>query len=199
MSKNIEICINNNGTYETLYPKTLGGLVSGSVSSANSASTLSSTLSVSKGGTGVTSYSSLANQLKSYLSSGSGINKKSVTAQLVSGTNSMNLTNLDLKNAMMISFELTVDSITGDYNGNIMGGESYDAIYFLRVRSETKTNIKLKYLVLIRGDDDKFANFIGGSGGSETYNKGFGSSYSVTLTDITSVSNCRLTMYSYTF
>lgn len=66
MAKNIEIQINTgSNTYEVLYPKTLGSLVSGSVGSAdsaisaNSASTLSSVLEVGKGGTGVSTLDAL--------------------------------------------------------------------------------------------------------------------------------------------
>lgn len=113
MAKNIEININNgSNSYETLYPKTLGGLVEGNVSSANTANTLatartiqtnlgstsassfngssnitpgiSGTLGVSNGGTGVTSYSSLASKISPYFSS-SGLKK---TGGYISGTGS---------------------------------------------------------------------------------------------------------------
>lgn len=71
MAKNIEIQINTgSNTYEVLYPKTLGSLVDGNVSNADSAisaNTLNSVLEVGKGGTGVTSYSSLANNLSNYI------------------------------------------------------------------------------------------------------------------------------------
>lgn len=101
MAKNIEININNGSSYEVLYPKTLGLLVDGKVSSSgnsdvatkletsrsirtNLASTsvanfdgtgnitpgVNGVLGVGNGGTGVTSYSSLASQLSSYISSG---------------------------------------------------------------------------------------------------------------------------------
>lgn len=98
MAKNIEINIQTTGgTYEILYPKTLGSLVDGSVNSAVNADTstalatsrtirtnlastsvanfngtanitpgITGTLGVLNGGTGVTSYSSLANQLSNY-------------------------------------------------------------------------------------------------------------------------------------
>ncbi len=101
MAKNIEININNGSSYEILYPKTLGSLVDGKVSSSgnsdvatkletsrsirtNLASTsvanfdgtgnitpgVNGVLGVGNGGTGVNSYSSLASQLSSYISSG---------------------------------------------------------------------------------------------------------------------------------
>lgn len=96
MAKNIEININTNGTtYEVLYPKTLGTLVSGAVASANKLTTertiltnlgtttagsfdgtsnvkigVTGTLPVARGGTGTTSLSSLASSLKSYLGGG---------------------------------------------------------------------------------------------------------------------------------
>lgn len=57
MSKNIEINIQTtNGTYETLYPKTLGSLVDGSVNSAVNADTLTTSLPESLGGTGANSF-----------------------------------------------------------------------------------------------------------------------------------------------
>lgn len=117
MAKNIEININNgSNSYETLYPKTLGGLVEGNVSGANTANTLATartiqtnlsstsassfngssnitpgvtgTLGVSNGGTGVTSYSGLANKISPYMGAG-GFKK---IRGLVSGNNTTTIT-----------------------------------------------------------------------------------------------------------
>lgn len=46
MTKNIEINIYKNGNYEILYPKTLGSLVEGNVSSANSTNQLTTSRNI---------------------------------------------------------------------------------------------------------------------------------------------------------
>lgn len=74
MAKNIEININNGlNSYEVLYPKIdltnnqgTSLPISSTSGSINITDRTTGTLTISRGGTGVTSYSSLANQLQSY-------------------------------------------------------------------------------------------------------------------------------------
>lgn len=64
MAKNIEININNgSNSYETLYPKTLGGLVEGNVSGANTANTLAiaRTIQTNLGSTSASSFNGSSN------------------------------------------------------------------------------------------------------------------------------------------
>lgn len=154
MLKNIEIQINTgSNTYETLYPKTLGSLVDGTVAnatnavnatnatSASSASTLSSTLSVSKGGTGVTSLSTLASNLEIYLkpikkTSGSYVGTSSLPSSYTHFIYADYMTLLTfsgynaIPNLLLIFCEY--DNITGVFAKKYDDDERYSICYALK-------------------------------------------------------------------
>ena len=179
MSKNIEININNGITYETLYPKTLGSLVDGKVSSStqsDSANTLttgrtirtnlaststatfdgssnitpgvSGTLTVSNGGTGVTSYSALATQLNSYINSGCELVCVDYTGN---GSNQQNITLSHTKTNCQAIF-ITVNGMFSSLGSNA-------------------SNFSYGIMTLPNGTNSGvYTLTVGGDGGIGTYN-----------------------------
>lgn len=78
MAYNIEFNYYNGTAYQTLYPKGIfsnmdGSLTTNQIPSLSTSKITSGILDTSLGGTGVTSYSALANKLSGYMNSGSNI------------------------------------------------------------------------------------------------------------------------------
>lgn len=135
MSKNIEIQIKTDTTYEILYPKTLGSLIEGTVSNAtnavnatnaNTATTannLASTLEISKGGTsGTDSSSAIYNLLNPLTSrSASSINSYASSTYLACyyGSSGYKVPINNLLTYFQNNITFSAKSVTqGSYTGN---------------------------------------------------------------------------------
>ncbi len=124
MAKNIEININNgSNSYETLYPKTLGSLIEGNVSGANTANTLATarTIQTNLGSTSASSFNGSSNitpGVSGILSASNG----------GTGYNSLyNLAHYGLKN------ELNLIAYTGSRKGdNTIPSDSSPLNYIIR-------------------------------------------------------------------
>ncbi len=165
MSKNIEIQIKTDTTYEILYPKTIGSLIEGTVSNATNANTattannLVSTLEISKGGTsGTDSSSAIYNLLNPLTSrSASAINSYGSSTYLACYYGSSgykvpisNLLTYFQNNITSSAKSVTQGSYTGNGNSslNIYPGSGTGNLLGISVSSSAQNN---SFEIIIKG------------------------------------------------